>query len=44
MSLQKCIMEKRIAEVLADMDTDLYEAGASFNKMNEVRKDFQTYV
>ena len=31
---------RTIDQVLADMDTDLFESGASFKKMNEVRKDF----
>ena len=31
---------RTVDQVIADMDTDLFSAGASFNKMNEVRKDF----
>ena len=31
---------RTVDQVLADMDTDMYKAGASFKQMNEVRKDF----
>ena len=31
---------RTVDQVIADMDTDLFAAGASFKKMNEVRKDF----